>query len=89
MAVEEDSAVQELKHRRGETQAEVVKRVESGIVFMQSKKNKHKSLGIEKQREKDKETHREGNERLKTFKMRRDLVTLNDTRRGSRLSSSC
>lgn len=35
----------------------------------------------------DKETHSEGNERPKTFKMRRDLVTLNDTRRGSQLSS--
>lgn len=41
----------------------------------------------EEREEYDKGTHREGNERLKTFKMRRDLVTLNDTRRGSRLSS--
>lgn len=35
----------------------------------------------EKEKKYDKGTHRG------TFKMRRDLVTLNDTRRGSRLSS--
>lgn len=48
----------------------------------QRKKNMIKGRGL-----RERERQREGNERLKTFKVRGDLVTLNNTERGSWLSS--
>lgn len=57
-------------------------------MFLRKQRKINPKDGDYREREKNViKRHTEGNQRLKTFKMRRDLVTLKDTRRGSRLSS--